>query len=180
MRREIFVPSVIALIILGGFLFEKLQPPLEVHTITILSSGGINTGDNATDFILESLNGTDIRLDAFIGKKSVILDFWSADYDDSKNELKALQTVRNFYGDRVEILGIVGDANISKVRRFVKDLGIDFPILLDPNGEVKHVYDVSVQPTAYFVDTSGVIADKKEGLLTEQELNEKVKNLIRP
>ncbi len=172
MRREIFVLPAIILIILGALLLEKLQPQLDVHTIVILSAGGINAGDNATDFILESLNGSDIRLGSFAGKKAVILHFWS-----SNSELANLQTVRNFYGDRVEILGINSDANTSNIRKAA--VNVNFPILLDTGSDVKRAYGVSTLPTTYFVNLDGSITDKKEGPLEERELNEKVKNLIR-
>lgn len=173
MKREIFILPVIALIILGGLLSEKLQSPLEVRTITILSAGGTEPGDNATDFVLESLNGSDIRLGAFEGKKAVIIHFWS-----DGEELTNLQTVRNFYGDRVEIFGINPDTNISDIRRIAKTLGVTFPMLPDPSSEVKNAYGVSIFPTTYFVDAKGLIAGKKEGPLAERELNEKVKSLL--
>ncbi|MBI4167371.1 MAG: TlpA family protein disulfide reductase [Candidatus Aenigmarchaeota archaeon] len=175
MRREIFVLPVVILIILGVFIFEKLQPPLEVSTITILSAGGTEPGDVASDFILEAVNGTDIRLDRFAGEKNVILHFWSVG---AANELTQLQTIRNFYGDKVEILGITS-ANFSSARKITQSFGVKFIILVDPKDEVLQAYHAYTMPTTYFVNSNGVITDKKEGPLAERELNEKIKTLIK-
>ncbi|MBI3413558.1 MAG: TlpA family protein disulfide reductase [Candidatus Aenigmarchaeota archaeon] len=176
MNRRILILSVIVVIILAVFVFEKLQPPLEMHVLTILSRGGTEAGDNATDFILESFNGTDIKLDSFIGKKAIVLHFWSLE---SAGELTQLQTVRNFFGDKVEIIGVYPEIDSSKARNAVKDMALTFPMLIDPTGQAKQAYEVFITPTTYFIDTSGVITDKKEGALTEQELNEKLKLLIK-
>ncbi len=177
MDHRIFSLAVISLIILGGWLLhEKLQSPFDVKIETVLSYGGTEIGDNATNFMLESLNGTDIRLDRFTSQKAVIIHFWSLE---APNELSYLQTVRNFYGDKIEILGISEDANISGLMEFVKKNGIDFAVLPDKTGEVKRAYAVSTLPSTYFIDKRGILADKKEGPLTERELNEKIKILTR-
>ncbi len=176
MDRKILILSAIILIILGAFLFEKLQSPLEVRTVVILSEGGTEIGDNATDFILESINGTDIALDKFASQRSLILQFWSSD---SVNSLSQLQTIRNFYGDKMEILGIGENLDKNEAVQSTKKLGINFPVLIDITGDVKRAYGVLTLPTTYFVDKQSFIIDKKEGPLTEHELNEKVKILIK-
>ncbi|MBI4177398.1 MAG: TlpA family protein disulfide reductase [Candidatus Aenigmarchaeota archaeon] len=173
MKHKIFLPVVISLIILGVFLSEKLQPQLEISTLVILSEGGTNPGESAADFILEAVNGTDIKLSSFNGHKVVIVHFWSLD----PGELTQLQTVRNFYGDKVEILGVSERANVSYVRSVANS--VNFPVLIDKTGEAGQAFGVSEFPTTYFVDTNGTISDKKEGSLSEQELNEKVKNYLR-
>src|SRR3989338_7964588 len=140
--RKIFSLAVISLVILGSWLvYEKSQSPFDVKIETILLYGGTKSGDNATNFILEAINGTDIRIDRFIGQKAVILHFWSLE---SYGELNYLQTVRNFYGDKVEILGINENLNVSGLKAFVRESGISFPILPDKTEEVKRAYAISM------------------------------------
>ncbi|MBI2085361.1 MAG: redoxin domain-containing protein [Candidatus Aenigmarchaeota archaeon] len=155
---------------------EKFQPPLEVRTLVILSEGETQPGGNAADFILEEINGTDIRSGKFIGQRALIIHFWSIESD---NELTQLQTLRNFHGDEIEILGIGEDLNKSYATGLAKRLGITFPMLIDKTGEVKQAYRVSLSPTTYFISKDGLIIDKKEGSMTEQELNEKMKILTK-
>ncbi|MBI1971807.1 MAG: redoxin domain-containing protein [Candidatus Aenigmarchaeota archaeon] len=159
----VFVPLII---ILGGWQAFERSHPLDVRIVTILSVGGTEPGYNASDFILESVNGSDITLGRITDGKAVILHFWSGDI----KELTALQTVRNFYGDKVEILAVTTGAEPVE--------GITFPILSDPESEVGKAYGVSALPATYFIGNDMKIFDKKEGAMTEQELNEKVKALI--
>jgi len=50
---------------------------------------------------------------------------------------------------------------------------VTYKLLLDPNSQVKELYNVFTQPVTYFVDKNGIIVDKKFGPLTPGEIEEK-------
>ena len=49
--------------------------------------------------------------------------------------------------------------------------------MLDPDSDVKAVYNIFTQPVTYFVDKEGIIVDKKFGPLTPGEIEEKFSKL---
>jgi peroxiredoxin len=49
------------------------------------------------------------------------------------------------------------------VRPFAAKLGLTFPIVLDEDGRIQHVYQVRAMPTTVVIDTAGVIVTVREG-----------------
>jgi len=61
-----------------------------------------------------------------------------------------------------------------KVRPYVKQLGVRFPILLDQDGSVMERYQVSGLPTTFFIDSSGVLRSVYRRPLTPEMLRASV------
>lgn len=45
----------------------------------------------------------------------------------------------------------------GRVRAYVAELGLTFPIVIDRTGEVARTYDVAFTPTHFLVDRAGVV-----------------------
>jgi hypothetical protein len=56
------------------------------------------------------------------------------------------------------------------VTRFVTELGIPFPVLLDVRGKVRELYSLVSLPTTVFLDSSGVVRTIHSGPLTPDAL----------
>ena len=63
----------------------------------------------------------------------------------------------------VPILAVNLGESAEKAGRFMEDNGLSFTVLLDTEGEVMKVYNVSAIPTTYFIDKHGIIKDVKVG-----------------
>ena len=59
----------------------------------------------------------------------------------------------------------------SNVRAFMKNGGLQLPVLLDGSGEIAAEYGISAVPTAVFVDSSGNIGNTKIGGATVDDLS---------
>ncbi|MDZ4160081.1 MAG: TlpA disulfide reductase family protein, partial [Anaerolineaceae bacterium] len=68
---------------------------------------------------------------------------------------------------KLMVLGINASESEWLVRQYVKDLGITFPILLDPDGEALALYLVRGFPTTLFIDADGVLQAQHIGVLNE-------------
>jgi len=55
------------------------------------------------------------------------------------------------------VLAVDFNEPAQQVQTFVDELGLSFPILLDPGGSVQELYRVRAYPTSFFVDAAGVI-----------------------
>jgi len=139
---------------------------------------GIGISDLAPDFVLESLEGEAIRLSSFRGKKAVVVNFWATWCPPCREEMPAFEKIFLENKDKVEILGVNLQENPETIRKFLEEIPVTYPLLLDPDSEVKGDYNVFTQPVTYFIDKEGRIVDKKFGQLTEEETNEKFNRFI--
>ena len=142
---------------------------------------GTGKGDPAPAFTLKTLDGKEVTLADYEGKK-VILNFWATWCPPCKAEMPHLQ---NYYEEmaeqeNVEILAVnltSSDSGIDKVEAFQKDYALSFPIPLDEEGNVGETYQAITIPTTYMIDTTGTIQNKIVGPLDEQMITEYVTNL---
>ena len=125
------------------------------------------SGAQAPDFSLRSLDGETVRLSDYIGKKVVLLDFWSTICDPCLQAMPELVKLYGKYKDRgFEILAISEDGpeTLAQVRPTAHDKGMTFPVLLDEETAVLSLptYKGDI-PVRVLVDRSGSIALKNSG-----------------
>lgn len=136
----------------------------------------ITIGKQAPDFELETLEGIKIKLSEYRGKR-VVLNFWASWCPPCREEMPQIQKIYENNPD-ILVLGVNLQESKEAIESFIKKLGIKFPILLDPNAQVKEMYNVFTQPVTYFIDKEGKITDKKFGALTIEEIKQKIGNLM--
>ena len=149
-----------------------------VTLVTILVSCGGTTpppipkvGDKAPDFTLQAIDGKSISLSDFKGKPVMIIfqktmncpgciaqkPFVLAAYEQRTN--KDMEVITVYRGD-----------NIDKVKKFVPNLGWDFPALADPEDEVGKKFGFSPgAPITVAIDANGIISAEKVGPFQSQE-----------
>ena len=129
-------------------------------------------GRQAPAFQLPALDGGEQSLSAYRGRP-VIVNFWATWCEPCKQEMPALQAETASRPDLV-VLGIDNVESAVKVRPYVEQLGVHFPILLDQDGSAVERYQVSGLPTSFFVDRSGVLRYVYRGALTPETLRDSV------
>lgn len=134
-------------------------------------------GAIAPDFTLPALDdGRPVRL-ADLRGRAVVINFWATWCPPCRVEMPALQQVQRAMPD-VVVLGVNQQESADTVARFMREEGLDFPIVLDTAGEVNRLYRVRALPTTYFVDAGGVIRDiVYGGPLTRALIESKVAGL---
>ena len=121
-------------------------------------------GRQAPDFTLSDLAGRRIRLADFRGKKTVLINFWATWCPPCREEMPTLERLAQARQEAIQVLGVNLDTvNPDKVRAFVRELGIRFPILLDPDLGVGKAYRVRGLPTSFVVDRDGVVRFREVG-----------------
>jgi peroxiredoxin len=124
---------------------------------------GAGKGQKAPEFSLPSLKGARTSLASLRGKV-VLLDFWAQWCEPCKQELPQLQKLAKDYAAKgVVIVGVNIDKTRENAERLVSQLGLSFPILLDPTGSVAGVYDLPKMPTSFVIDKNGTIRYVHEG-----------------
>ncbi|RLQ96750.1 peroxiredoxin family protein [Falsibacillus albus] len=143
-------------------------------------SGGLKKGSKAPDFRLQTIDGKFANLSDFKGKK-VILNFWATWCPPCQAEIPHMV---KFYNEKAEKLNfqIVAvnltslDKGQDKVKSFVKDYHMPFPVLLDAKGEIGKEYGAFAIPTSYILDEKGIIQEKIVGPMDEEMMQKLLTN----
>jgi peroxiredoxin len=131
-----------------------------LSTVSAATEVGPEVGKLAPDFTLPTLDGTQISLSEFHGKK-VIVNFWQ-DTGQCRNELSLIQKVYDeSTQDELVILAISWKQNLGIIQSVVNTKGLTFPIPLDDEGEAAAKYNVIRCPATFFIDTQGVVRDNE-------------------
>jgi peroxiredoxin len=131
----------------------------------------LRAGDRAPDFSLVSLSGETVPLSQYEGRP-LMINFWATWCAPCKVEMPLLQSRYEQHSDDLAILAIDYDEPKDVVQNFAGQLGLKFPILLDPGGKINDLFLVEGYPTSFFIDSSGVIQAVHVGQLTSQLLDQ--------
>ena len=147
--------------------------------------GGERTGPMAADFALPTPAGQTVRLADYRGKV-VLINFWATWCNACVTEIPDLVALQKRFGDQVVILGVSLDGRPEehdhdhdhehegsghaaattaetaevreKVARAVKSRGINYPVLLDPAGQIGARFNGGELPTNVLVDAQGRVS----------------------
>jgi peroxiredoxin len=144
------------------------QPTVGAPQISI---AGLGTGNQAPLFELEAADGGMVSLEDYRGQV-VLLNFWATWCAPCRIEMPLLQsTFESFKDQGLVILGIDFDEPTDLVASFGDELGLTFPLLLDPGGKVQQQYKVRGYPTTVILDRDGRIQSYHIGVLTQPQLD---------
>jgi peroxiredoxin len=129
----------------------------------------VKAGEQAPDFELASLSGETIRLSDLRGKP-VLVNFWATWCAPCVLEMPNFQKYYENYPGSFEILAVNSGETQEKVAKFVEDMGLTFPIVLDPALKVYALYRFQGYPTSYVIDEEGVIRFRQIGMMDEATL----------
>lgn len=174
-KNHLILIAIVAIIVVSIGAIE-LRKPGQSPISNSDKNVGIGIGKTAPDFELQDLSGKKVKLSDYRGK-NVVLNFWASWCPPCKKEMPEFQRLYTENSDILVVIGVNLQESKENAESFVKKLDLTFPILLDPNAQVKDMYNVFTQPVTYFIDVNGKIIDKKFGELTNEELNEKVSKM---
>jgi len=131
---------------------------------------GVEIGDKAPDFMLETLDGETMQLSDFQGER-VMINFWATWCPPCKQEMPDME---RFYQEHDPVILSVNltdeEMSTKQVGQFIQELELTFPILLDKEGEVGNLYRIQPIPTTYMVDAEGIIQFKSIGALSYEQM----------
>lgn len=114
-------------------------------------------GKVAPDFTLPLLRGGEISLADQKGKL-LFINIWATWCAPCREEMPSMQKLyEHFKGRDFEMITISIDKGKPEVEAFVKELGLTFPVALDPSEKVSKAYQITGVPETYIIGKDGVI-----------------------
>lgn len=132
---------------------------------------GLRKGDMPPDFTLTTMDGEEVTLSDYKGKK-VILNFWASWCPPCKAEMPHMQ---KYYDKKAkeqnfEILAVnltSEEKGNRLVEKFLKSYGITFPVPMDESGDIAKNYQVITIPSTFILNTEGEIEHSIIGPMNE-------------
>ncbi|MCD1160935.1 redoxin domain-containing protein [Peribacillus frigoritolerans] len=140
--------------------------------------GGLEIGAKAPNFSLKTLDGKQVELSDYEGKK-VMLNFWATWCPPCKKEMPDMEKYTQQAGDDVVVLAVNIDPE-NDVQAFVEDNGITFTIPLDSQSAknpVNERYKILSIPTTYFIDKKGIIRNKVISAMTLKDMERNINSM---
>lgn len=177
-RSQYWIFAAVVLILGAGWTAISAKLP------GVTNSPGIpapKAGFLAPDFTLSTLGGDDVTLSDLRGQ-AVIINVWASWCSPCRAEMPALESIYQEYGDEGIVLLAVNATNqdnLNQAITFADELGLSFPILIDEQGVVSRLYQVSALPSTFFIRPDGTIEEVViGGPMSEVLLRTRVETLL--
>jgi peroxiredoxin len=123
------------------------------------------------DFTLTDLQGKTWSLRKLKGKV-VLVNFWATWCPPCRKEMPDLNTLyQRFKGQGFVILAI-SDEEADKVKPFIAERNISYPVMLDPGRKVNELFQVAGIPKSFVYDREGKLAAQSIDMRTQKQFLE--------
>lgn len=90
--------------------------------------------------------------------KVLLIDFWATWCPPCRRAMPFFNDLRSELGTRgFEVLAVNVDEDSDEARRFLQRYPVDYPVLMDPQGQCPAAFGVQAMPSTYLVDRDGRI-----------------------
>ena len=132
------------------------------------------------DFVLKDMNGKDVMLSAYKGKV-ILLDFWATWCAPCRIEIpNFVDLYKKYQSQGFVVLGVSVDDPISKLKPFVRELKMNYPVLIGLNrDDVKDAFGPPPgYPTSFIIGRDGKICSEHTGFVPKEEFERKIQALM--
>ena len=112
-------------------------------------------GTKPPEFNGSTADGRTASLASLRGKV-VLLNFWAIWCQECRSEMPLFERLhREFTAQGLNVIGINAREGGVAIRAYAKELGLSFPVVLDPKGEISGAYGVIGLPTTFLIGRDG-------------------------
>ncbi len=165
----------------GRFLWPGFGMLLVLLFISLATPGwAVDKGQPGPDFSLPDLAGNPMTLSQLKGKV-VIINFFTVWCQPCRHEMPDLNAIYNENREKgLIVLGICLNADPKQLQVLVKQLKLDYPVLLGTDKVSKDYGDIVAVPTTFILNKEGKIAEKITGPRKKEEFLTMIKPLLGP
>jgi len=130
---------------------------------------------------LQDVNGNTVSKDDYKGKITVV-NFWATWCPPCVQEIPSLNRLKMKMSDfPFELISINYAEDSQTILDFMKEVNVEFPVLLDPEGNFAKQWQVITYPSTFVIDTQGKIKYGVNAAIEwdDPEFIEKIKSLYK-
>jgi peroxiredoxin len=130
-------------------------------------------------FTLKDINGKNVSLSSYKGKV-ILLDFWATWCPPCRKEIPGFIDLYKSYASRgLIVLGVSMDEEISDIKKFARQLGMNYPVLLGAGREdLEKAFGPLPLPTAFVIGRDGRICAKHNGFAPKEQFEREIQPLL--
>lgn len=116
---------------------------------------GYRSGTMPPPFTGHTLDARQLSLTEFRGKV-IVVTFWASWCLECRTEMPLLEGLHRAFASRgLAIIGVNAREDKTVIGRYAEELGLTFPLVLDPGGKINALYGVIGLPTSFVVGRDG-------------------------
>ncbi|HXI26459.1 MAG TPA: TlpA disulfide reductase family protein [Pyrinomonadaceae bacterium] len=123
------------------------------------------------DFTLTDVEGKSWTLQSLHGKV-VLVNFWATWCPPCRKEMPDLDALYRKFKDKGLVVLAISDEEMAKVKPFLAERNLGFPILLDPGRKINALFHVDGIPKTFIYDREGKLAAQSIDMRTEKQFLE--------
>jgi peroxiredoxin len=123
------------------------------------------------DFTLTDLQGKAWTLKDLRGKV-VLVNFWATWCPPCRKEMPDLETLYNRFKDQGLVILAISDEDAGKVKPFIAERNVTYPILLDPGRKVNELFQIEGIPKSFIYDRNGKLVAESIDMRTQKQFLE--------
>ena len=131
------------------------ERPALPELLKALNLSGYPSLMHPPDFSGFTADGQKVSLAGLSGRV-VLLNFWATWCLECRSEMPAFERLhREFSVQGLAVVGINAREGTATIREYAKELGLTFPLILDPKGTINAAYGVIGLPTTFLIGRDG-------------------------
>jgi peroxiredoxin len=131
------------------------ERPALAELLKALNLSGYPSVMHPPEFSGFTADGQKVSLAGLSGRV-VLLNFWATWCLECRPEMPAFERLhREFSVQGLAVVGINAREGTSTIREYAKELGLTFPLILDPKGTINAAYGVIGLPTTFLIGHDG-------------------------
>jgi len=183
MKQKKGIALLIALILATGAFtaYTMNQPEATMNGQAISLKDG---GKQAPDFNLETIDGKNISLSDY-KNTAIILNFWATWCPPCRAEIPDMIELQKEYGDKnFTFIGIAVGDQLDRVKRFVENSGINYPIAMG-NNSITSDYGKFIKggmrgiPATFVINTKGEVLGHFVGSRSKEAFEQAIKDALK-
>ena len=117
------------------------------------------------DVVMEDLDGRTMSTRDWHGKVTLV-NYWATWCGPCREEIPHLIRLQEHYPDQLQVIGISADqGDPAKVKEFAREMGINYPIVMETTELNRQFPGVFALPTTFLVNREGRIVQTHVGLI---------------